>query len=104
MSEQFEFPNGTSISRLLFSPSSDFLPGQAFNVRGFSLLDSGTFVARAIGDPTAREAVTRGGYTDSSIYRDGVIPGLPDIVLSPPTAGFGAQVFDNGNGKRIHWL
>jgi len=102
ISEQFEFPNGTSVSRLLFSPSPDFPPGQAFNVRGFSLLDPGTFVARAIGDPTALKVVTRGGTPDDSIYRDGVIPArLPDIVLSPPTAGFGAQVFDNGSGKRI---
>ena len=102
ISDRFEVPNGTSISRLYFPNSPDFPPGPAFNVRGFSLLDPNTFVARAIGDNTALKVVTRGGTPDSSIYRDGVIPArLPDIVLSPPTAGFGAQVFDNGSGKRI---
>jgi hypothetical protein len=102
VSDRPEFPNGTSVSRLLFSPSPDFPPGQAFNPRGFSLLDPGTFVVRAIGDPTALKVVTRGGAADSSIYRDGVIPTrLSDIVLSPPTSGFGAQVYDSGSGKRI---
>jgi len=102
VSDRFELPNGTSISRLLVSPSPDFPPGQAFNIRGFSLLDPNTFVARAIGDATALKVVTRSGTPDTSIYRDGVIPTrLPDIVLSPATAGFGAQVFDSGSGKRI---
>jgi hypothetical protein len=102
VSDRFEFPNGTSLSRLLFSPSPDFPPGQAFNIRGFSLLDPNTFVARAIGDPAALKVVTRGGAADTSIYRDGVIPArLPDIVLSSPTAGVDAQVFDDGSGKRI---
>ena len=102
MSDRYEYPNGTSISRLLFSPSPDFPPGQAFNVRGFSLLDQNTIVARAIRDTSALKVVTRGGTPDTSIYRDGVIPArLPDIVLSSPTAGVGAQVFDNGSGKRI---
>jgi hypothetical protein len=102
ISDQFEFPNGTSVSRLLFQGSPVFPPGQAFNIRGFSLLDPNTFVARAIGDTSALKVVTRGGTPDTSIYRDGVIPArLPDIVLSSPTAGFGAQVYDNGTGKRI---
>jgi hypothetical protein len=102
VSDRFEVPNGTSVSRLLFSPSPDFPPGQAFNIRGFSLLDPNTFVVRAIGDTSALKVVTRGGTPDTSIYRDGVIPArLPDIVLSSPTAGVGAQVYDNGSGKRI---
>ena len=102
VSDRDEVPNGTSLSRLYFPNSPDFPPGQAFNPRGFSLLDPSRFVIRAIGDTSALKVVTRGGTPDTSVYRDGVVPvRLPDIVLSSPTAGVGAQVYDNGTGPRI---
>jgi len=101
-SDRPEFPNGTSVSRLYFPSSPDFPQGQAFNPRGFSLLDPTRFVIRVVGDASALKVVTRGGTADTSIYRDGVVPArLPDIVLSSPTAGFGAQVYDSGSGPRI---
>jgi hypothetical protein len=101
-SDRPEFPNGTSVSRLLFQGSPAFPSGQAFNPRGFSLLEPSTFVVRVVGDPSALKVVTRGGTPDSSLYRDGVVPErLPDIVLSSPTAGFAAQVFDVPGGRRI---
>jgi hypothetical protein len=101
-SDRFEFPNGTSISRLYFPSSPDFPPGQAFNPRGFSLLDPTRFVIRVVGDANALKVVTRGGTADTSIYRDGLVPvRLPDIVLSSPTAGVGAQAYDDGSGPRI---
>ena len=102
VSDRPELPNGTSISRLYFPNSPDFPPGQAFNPRGFSLLDPTRFVIRVVGDTSALKVVTRGGTPDTSIYRDGVVPArLPDILLSSPTAGVGAQVYDSGNGPRI---
>ena len=102
VSDRFEVPNGTSIARLYFPNSPDFPPGPAFNPRGFSLLDPTRFVMHVVGDTNALKVVTRGGTPDTSVYRDGVIPvRLPDIVLSSPTAGVGAQVYDNGSGPRI---
>lgn len=98
-------PNGTSVARL-FWDDAPFLPHRAYNPRGLSLLDPAdptTFVFRGIGDANALKVVTtRGGTPNAKYYPDAVTPVLlPDIRLSTPTGGVAAQVFDNGQGKRI---
>jgi hypothetical protein len=99
-------PNGTILTRLVWRGVPPFLPRQAFNPRGFSLLDPAdptTFVFHGNGDSSALKVVTtQGGTPNTDFYPNGVTPVvLPDIRLSSPTAGSSAQVFDNGSGRRI---
>ena len=105
VSDDGDFPNGRSVSRIV-TQGPQFPPGAAFLPHGFSLLNSNdpsTYVFRAGGDAGALKVVTTtGGTPDATFYRDGVVPvRLGDILLSSPTSGFAAQVFDNGSGRRI---
>jgi hypothetical protein len=101
VSDRYEVPNGTSQARWIWD-SDAFPAGPTFNPRGFSILGPDAWVFRAIGDTSALKVVTRSGTGDTSVYPDGTIPArLPDIVLSPPTQGTAAQVFDDGSGPKI---
>jgi hypothetical protein len=105
VSDDPDFPNGRSLSRVV-TQGAAFPDGAAFRPQGFSLLNPGdptTYVLRAAGDAGALKVVSStGGTPDVTFYRDGVIPvRLQDIVLSSPTSGNAAQVFDNGSGPQI---
>jgi hypothetical protein len=104
VSDQGQFPNGRSLSRLT-TQGPDFPAGASFRSRGFSLLDPNdptTYVLNVVGDRSALKIITTTGGTPDPFYRDGIVPvRLPDRLLSVPTQGFAAQVFNNGSGPQI---
>ena len=97
-----DITTGYSLSRLIFQ-GADFPPGwQGFNPFGVGAYGPDMFLVNVKGDTSALKVVSRTGTPDTSIYPDGVIPTrYPDLVLSVPTQGIEAQVFNSGTGQRI---
>jgi len=96
-----DLASGHSLSRLLFFPPV-FPAGAAFQPLGVGAYGPDQFLVRVRGDPNALKVVSRTGVPDTSVFRDGVLPDrYPDLPLSSPATGSGAQLFDAGTGPRI---